>query len=63
MALDLALHAAHSSLSHYNFLRQMVSSRKGVQRLARFVFDVFTVFNAFEQCIPAGYEVGGGQAN
>jgi hypothetical protein len=35
----------------------------GVQRLARFVFDVFTVFNAFERFIPAGSEVGGGQAN
>ncbi|KAJ7877339.1 hypothetical protein B0H13DRAFT_1631796, partial [Mycena leptocephala] len=63
IALDPALQAAHSSLSHYNFLRRMVSSRKGVQRLARFVFDVFTVFNASERFIPAGYEVGGGQAN
>jgi hypothetical protein len=33
------------------------------RRLARFVFDVFTVFNAFERSIPAGYEVGGGQTN
>ncbi|KAJ7110988.1 hypothetical protein C8R44DRAFT_933907 [Mycena epipterygia] len=49
LALDSALQAAHSSLSHYDFLRRMISSRKGVQRLAKFAFDVFTVFNAFER--------------
>jgi hypothetical protein len=41
----------------------MISSRKGVQCLAKFVFNVFTVFSAFKRFIPAGYEVGGGQAH
>ncbi|KAJ7206242.1 hypothetical protein GGX14DRAFT_367259 [Mycena pura] len=54
---DPALKAQYAILSHYDFLCRMVSSRKGVTRLAKYACDVLALFDSFERFIPAGYEV------
>jgi hypothetical protein len=54
---DPALEAEYMRLSHLDFLRRMVSSRKAIQRLAKYVFDVLSLFDSFERYIPAGFNV------
>ncbi|KAJ7464598.1 hypothetical protein FB451DRAFT_959005, partial [Mycena latifolia] len=40
LARDYALRAAYPSVSHYDFLRRLVSSRRSVTRFAKYVFEV-----------------------
>ncbi|KAF7355921.1 Reverse transcriptase domain-containing protein [Mycena venus] len=54
---DPPLKSEYEVLSHYDFLCRMVSSRKGVARLAKYACDVLAVFDSVERFIPAGYNV------
>jgi hypothetical protein len=54
---DPALETEYTRLSHYDFLCRMVSSRKVIQRLAKYVFDVLSLFDSFERYIPPGFNV------
>ncbi|KAJ7115085.1 hypothetical protein C8R43DRAFT_902791, partial [Mycena crocata] len=56
-AYDPELEVAYSMLSHYQFLRHLVSSRRVVIRLAKFVCDVLTLFDKFQRYIPVGYGI------
>ncbi|KAJ7640456.1 hypothetical protein DFH06DRAFT_1334808 [Mycena polygramma] len=56
-ACDPALEGEYLRLSHYDFLGRMVSSRKAIQRVARFVAEVFVLFDSFERFIPSGFGV------
>ncbi|KAJ7666979.1 hypothetical protein DFH06DRAFT_1295087 [Mycena polygramma] len=46
---DPALEGEYARLAHYDFLRRMVSSRKAIQRFAKYVADVFLLFDSFER--------------
>ncbi|KAJ7613347.1 hypothetical protein DFH06DRAFT_1014941 [Mycena polygramma] len=54
---DPALEGEYARLAHYDFLRRMVSSRKAIQRFAKYVADVFLLFDSFERFIPSGFGV------
>ncbi|KAJ7712205.1 hypothetical protein B0H16DRAFT_1479652 [Mycena metata] len=50
---DPPLEAAYQLLPRYDFLHRALSSRRAVKRLAKFVHEVLTLFDAFERYIPA----------
>ncbi|KAJ7212882.1 hypothetical protein C8J57DRAFT_1483475 [Mycena rebaudengoi] len=52
---DPALGPAYGLLTRYEFLRRMIASRKAVTRVAKYVHDVFALFDRFQRFIPAGY--------
>jgi hypothetical protein len=54
---DPVLKGQYVILSHYDFLCRMVSSRKGVMRLAKYACDVLALFDSVERFLPAGYNV------
>ncbi|KAJ6482322.1 hypothetical protein C8R47DRAFT_1283329 [Mycena vitilis] len=53
---DDELEQSFSDLTRYEFLRRM-SSRKAIERIARFIFEVLTLFDRFQRYIPDGYGV------
>ncbi|KAJ7128788.1 hypothetical protein C8R43DRAFT_897142, partial [Mycena crocata] len=56
-ACDFNLETSFTQMSHYDFLRHVVSSRKVVARVAKFVCEVLNLFNRHQRYIPTGYEI------
>ncbi|KAJ7680747.1 hypothetical protein DFH06DRAFT_972824, partial [Mycena polygramma] len=54
---DEELEPAFAEMARYDFLRRLVSSRKAVEWLARYVCDVFTLFDRFQRYVPDGYGI------
>ncbi|KAJ7024931.1 hypothetical protein C8F04DRAFT_968411, partial [Mycena alexandri] len=53
---DVTLEATYMILSCHDFLGHMVSSRKAVKRVAKFVCEVLNLYDSFERYIPTGFE-------
>ncbi|KAJ7150825.1 hypothetical protein C8R43DRAFT_1191268 [Mycena crocata] len=56
-ACDVNLESVFQQMGHYDFLRHVISSRKVVARVAKFVCEVFNLINGLQRYIPAGYEI------
>jgi hypothetical protein len=54
---DAELKVAFTQMSHYEFLGRLVSSRKVVQRFAKYVCEVFSLFDSYQRYIPDGYGI------
>ncbi|KAJ7220580.1 hypothetical protein GGX14DRAFT_354227, partial [Mycena pura] len=54
---DVSLERAHMTLSHDEFISRLVASRKAVQQVAKYVYDVLAMFDSFKWYVPAGYGV------
>jgi len=52
---DADMEMAYSQLSSYEFLRRLSSSRKAVTRFAKYVCEVFYVFDKFQRYVAPGY--------
>ncbi|KAJ7689815.1 hypothetical protein B0H17DRAFT_1134752 [Mycena rosella] len=52
---DPVLEAVFALLTHYDFLRQLVSSRKAIARFAKFVCQVLNLYDRYQRYIPDGY--------
>ena len=50
---DRSLEGAYMMRAPDDFLRCLVASRKAVRQVAKYVFDVLTLFDSFERYIPA----------
>ncbi|KAJ7021684.1 hypothetical protein C8F04DRAFT_972436 [Mycena alexandri] len=49
---DPNLHAYHTQIPNYDFLLRLISSRKAIKVLAKFVFNVLTLFQEFPRYSP-----------
>ncbi|KAJ7165537.1 hypothetical protein C8R43DRAFT_878210 [Mycena crocata] len=52
---DSKLEEAFKTLGDHDFLQRLVSSRRAITRVAKYVCDVLTLFDNFQRYIPAGY--------
>ncbi|KAJ7112784.1 hypothetical protein C8R43DRAFT_1091472 [Mycena crocata] len=57
LELDIKLEDAFKRMYNYNFLRRIVSSRRAVARVAKYVCDVLALFDRYQRHIPAGYNI------
>ncbi|KAJ7658090.1 hypothetical protein B0H17DRAFT_955354 [Mycena rosella] len=51
---DPVLEAVYALLSHYDFLRRLISSRKAVSRFAKYTYDVLNIYDRYQPLIPEG---------
>ncbi|KAJ7222472.1 hypothetical protein GGX14DRAFT_352791 [Mycena pura] len=56
-ALDPNLEVVFPGLAHYDFLVKIIASRRGVVRVARYIFEAFQLVRAAKMFIPEGYNL------
>ncbi|KAJ7770478.1 hypothetical protein B0H16DRAFT_1881494 [Mycena metata] len=49
---DPKLHARYGQITNYDFLLQLVSTRKGIKLFAKYVYDVLSLFHEFPRFFP-----------